>query len=184
MPVSGGIMALDLGTRAGFAVGPPGAVPRSGAVQLKKPDQSRAIAYASLIGFLCEEFERERPSLVAKEAPIPLQAFRSLGNAEATVRITFGLHAIAEGVCQRYGIRCVEEHNQTIRKHFLGRSKLGTREATKRAVLSRCWLLGLLPRDCRDDDRADACATHDWASASYGRRSISSGKLFLFGESA
>lgn len=182
MPVEGPIFSLDIGQRCGFATAVAGAVPRSGAVLLKKPDQSRSIAFGNIIAWLCEEWEAERPGLVAKEAPLALQAFSKLGNAEATVRMTFGFHGLVEGLCQRFGIRCVEEHNQTIRKHFLGVARLGDRKATKNAVIKRCHLLKLMPSDCRDEDRADAISVHDWASANYGRRSVSIGKLFLFGE--
>ena len=42
------IAGFDLAVRTGFAVGRPGAVPRSGVVRLKKPDQDLEVAARNL----------------------------------------------------------------------------------------------------------------------------------------
>lgn len=181
--IEGAIVALDLGVRTGVAIGPAGEKPRSFAITLKKPGQSQAVAFSNLIAWLTIMLPGEKPALVVKEEMLALRAFRTLDSAEATVRLHAGLHAIVEGVCGRYGVRWAEEGAATIRKHFLGRGgKLGGREAAKRLVVSRCHQLGLLERKCRDDDQADALATHDWACAHLAR--IPPRELHLFGEGA
>lgn len=179
------ILTLDLATRCGFAFGESGDAPRvvkSGVVTLKDRDEERSAAYANLIAWLDKQLRERRPDLLLKEAPLNLQAFRNLGNAAFTVRMTLGLHGIVEGVCKRFAIRCEEVADATIRKHFLGRANFGTRTATKAAVVQRCHALGYMPRDCVDDNRGDACATWDWAAATYGKRAP--GALHLFGERA
>jgi hypothetical protein len=170
------IFALDLGIRTGYAVGP--SCPRSGAVILKKPNEAPAVAFGNLINWLAEEWGLQRPDIVVKEAPLQLRAFRNLDSAQATVRLTLGLHGIVEGVAARFGIKCAEVHDATIRKHFIGRGNMGSRAETKRAVVQRAQVLGYMPRNCDDDDRADAIALWDYAAARPPE------KLFLFGEQA
>jgi Holliday junction resolvasome RuvABC endonuclease subunit len=178
MTVAGTIFALDLASRTGYAAGPVGDVPRSGTVILKKPGDPSAVAFGNLIAWLNEQWTRERPALVVTEAPFSLQAFRDHSNAEATVRMTLGLHGIVGGMCHRFGLPLKEFHPATIRKHFLGRGRMGSRAEMKSAVVARCHLLGFMPRDCHDDNRADAIATWDYTAAS------PASKLYLFGERA
>ena len=176
------ILALDLGVVMGFATGKPGALgrPGSGSVRLKLPHQDDGVAFAELIHWLDCELEANKPALVVKEQALPLQAFRNLGNAERTVMVTHGLHAIVKGMCRLNGIRCESIADSTVRKHFIGRANMGSRERTKRAVIDRCHLLGLLPTDVRDPDRADALALWDCAAARFGGRVAK--ELHLFGE--
>lgn len=179
------ILTLDLATKCGFAFGVAGDAPRcvrSGVVALKDRDEDRSAAYANLIAWLDKQLRERRPDMVLKEAPLNLQAFRNLGNAAFTVRMTLGLHGIVEGVCARFAVRCEEAADATIRKHFLGRANFGARAATKAAVIQRCHVLGYMPRECNDDNRADALACFDYAAATYGKSRPS--PLHLFGERA
>lgn len=178
------VFALDLAVNTGWAHGEPGAVPASGAVRLKKPGEGRDIAFSNLMAFLSDRWSAERPALVVKEAMLPLEAFRTIGNAESTVRMHAGMHAIVEGMCVRYGIDWREASDSTIRKHFLGKGRLGDRASTKAAVVERCHVLRLMPRDVTDDNRADALAVHDFACATFCRRSVSVSTLHMFGEQA
>lgn len=159
------ILALDLATRTGLAEGRIGETPESVTYILKRAGEEQSVAFSNLIAVLTERFSRHRPALVAKERPFHLGAFAERANSEATVRLTLGLHAVAEGVCRRFGIPCVEEYAATIRKHFCGAGSAGNRQATKHLVLSRCWQIGYLESACHDDNRADALATWDWACA-------------------
>jgi len=176
----GTIFALDLGVHTGFAFGEVGALPASGTVVLKKPTEHRSVAFGNLMAWLDDEFRRAKPALVVKEAPLPLQAYKTLGNAAFTVRVTHAMHGIVEGVCERFAIPFEEIADATVRKHFVGRANYGNRAATKAAVVQRCHLLGYMPRESRDDNRADALATWDWAAATFGNRRTES--LHLFGE--
>lgn len=175
------ILALDLAVRTGFAFGGPGSPVTSGVVVLKKPNEHRCVAFGNLIAWLDERLRNDRPDLVIREAPLALQAFRTLGNAAFTVRVTHGLHGIVEAMCHRYGICEDEAADATVRKHFIGRANCGNRAATKAAVVQRCHVLGYMPREATDDNRADACALFDFASATFGGRRDAT--LHLFGES-
>jgi hypothetical protein len=178
------IFALDLGQRCGIAVGPAGATPRSFAVLLKRKDEDRSVALGNLIALLNDEWRSEQPRLVVKEAPLPLQAFADRGNSEAGVLMAYGLHGIVEAMCHRFGLALAQAHPSTIRRHFIGIGRMGSRGETKGAVVRRCQMLKLVPPDCCDEDRCDAVATHDWASANYGRSSISMKDLVLFEQKA
>ena len=178
--VTGSIFTLDLGVTSGFARGRPGDMPVSGTVRLKKPSESIDTAFANLIAFLCEQFERERPVLVIKEKMLPLQAFATIGNAEATVRAHAGYHAIVDGLCVRFGIPSDDVADSTVRRHFIGVGRTGDRDETKRAVVARCHALSLLPKDCHENDRADAIAIWDWACANFGSRAASISNFQLF----
>lgn len=184
MRIGGPIFALDLGQRAGFAVGRPGETPRSGSVVLKEKLEPRRVALGNFIAFLQTSFSAERPELVVKEAPLTLEAFRRIHSSEDNVRMHHSLHGVLEGMCNRFGIDLEEAAPATIRKHFIGSANMGERSATKRAVLQRCHLLRLLPRDNCDEDRADALAAWDWACAVFGRRSFRQDELHMFGEVA
>jgi len=184
MPVTGPIFALDLGQRAGFAVGAPGRAPRSGAVILKDKKEPRRVACGNLIAFLQAEWSTSCPSLVVTVSPMTLGAFFDMHSSEANVRLQYGLQAIVEGMCERFGLPLEEINEATVRKHFIGKGRMGDRESTKLAVVSRCQVLGLMRRGSEDNDRADAIAVHDWACATFGRRAISTSKLVFFGERA
>lgn len=176
------IFALDIAIHTGFAVGSAGALPRSGVVTLKKRGETRDVAFYNMRKFLENEWKAARPTLVVKEAPFMLGAFGRRSNSQETVMLAYGLHAQAESMAYEYGIRCEQAPAQTIRKHFIGRANMGSREETKLAVVKRCHLLGLMPKDRFDDNRADACAVWDWACAKYVRKSVTGKTLYLWGE--
>lgn len=181
--ITGTIYGLDLGTRMGCAYGAPGATPRWCSVTLKKPSEHRAVAFANLLHFLVDRFERHTPALVAKEKMLHTAALLKLsGGNDDNMRMHAGLHAVVEAVCGRYGVSWTDVACSTARVHFIGKSRLGTREETKAAVVARCHLLGLTPAECNDDNVADAVATHDWACATYGRRAASTKELFFWNE--
>lgn len=188
-PITGIIQAIDLAQKTGFAIGPPGAMPRSGSVLLKEKKEQRDVAMGNLIAWLQAEWDKEKPALIIREAPLPLAAYKrgksdtigSVDTAQDGVQIAYGLHGILEGMCKRYGIKLVDAYPARTRKHFIDHANMGSRELTKRAVIERCWLLGYFKRSTFDLDRADACSVWDWAAATYGQRS---GALHLFGEKA
>lgn len=175
-------LALDLGVKTGFAYGTAGSLPTSGTVELKRHTEPRGVAFSNLICFLNEYLAEIRPAWVIKEGMLNLQAFKNLGNAANTVIVTAGFHAIAEAMCIRFGIACEDVHDSRIRRHFIGQARMGTRPETKAATVKRAQLLGYMPKDQYDEDRADALATWDFAAATYGRAAPHS--LHLFGEDA
>lgn len=180
--ITGLIYSLDLGVVSGFAKGRPGDAPASGSVRLKKPKEGIEVAFSNLIAFLQEEFAQELPAFLVKERIMSLEAFKQLGMGQDVVYAHAGYHGIIEGMCGRYGIAWEDVPDSTARKHFIGKGRMGDRDATKAAVVDRCHVLHLMPRDCRDDNRADALCIHDWACATYGGRAASIGAFQLFGQ--
>ncbi len=118
--------------------------------------------------------------MIVNEAAMPLQAFKDRSNSQDAVMAAYGYAAIVEGMAVRFGIYARDLHPATVRKHFVGSGRLGDRATTKRAVVDRCHLLGYFPRECRDDNRGDACAMFDFAAATYGR--MMPRELHLFNE--
>lgn len=175
----GDILSLDLGSRTGVAIGPPGA-PTSSTVVLKTSGESQAVAFERLLEWLDTHLRPKGVVLVFKEQMLPLAGYKNLASAEAGVRLHAGLHAIVEGMCVRYRVPWEERADSTIRKHFVGRGREGTRAETKAAVIARCHQLGLMPKDCFDDNRADSLAGHDFASATFFRKTPKA--LVLFGQ--
>ena len=178
----GTVYAFDMGRKTGFCYGRPGEPPVSGSWTLYKPSEGIEQGFANFLACVQELFEAERPSLVVWATPPTPQAIKSFGSSTATLRSLYGYPAILCAVTKRFGAWPKEVHEATARKHFMGKGRMGTREATKEAVLARCHLLQLFPQDVHDDDRADACCLHDWGCAEYGLQSASTKSLFLFGE--
>lgn len=56
---------------------------------------------------------------------------------------------------------------QTIRKHFCGRA-YDPQGNTKMMVIRNAQVLGYIPRDCVDDNMADAAALFDFSSSYWG----------------
>jgi hypothetical protein len=176
--------AFDLATACGWASGVPGERPRAGVWRLKGAADHPAIACGNLIAQLQKHWSAEKPLMVVKEASLSLQAFKDLGNAAHVVELTLKLHGCFEGMCTRFGVPFESVGVGTVRKHFLGQSRFESRAAAKAAVVRRCQLLGFMPKDCHDDNVADAIATWDYAVATYCRKQLVGSELYLFGETA
>lgn len=186
--IDGPILALDLGNRTGWAFGIAGEKPASGAWLLRDRGESRDVAMGTLIRRLDDVCRARRPALIVREAPLSIAALlarpRKTGAPQlnqASVEFTYGQHGIVEGMAHQFRIAMpLTVWPATIRKHFLDRANMGNRPDTKMAVVERCRLLGYMPKDEYDEDKADAVAMWDWASATHGRRSPAT--LHLFGE--
>ncbi|MES2166588.1 MAG: hypothetical protein V4458_06085, partial [Pseudomonadota bacterium] len=156
--ITGLIFTLDLGVRAGFAKGRPGEMPTSGIVILRSKQQSLADALGNLAAFLHEQFTSEKPACVVKETVMALEAFKQMNMSQDSVYAQVKYHGVVEMMCNRFGIPWSDLSDSTARKHFIGKGRMGSRDATKAAVVARCHALGYFPKDCNDDNRADAVA--------------------------
>jgi hypothetical protein len=162
------ILALDLASTAGFAIGEAGEIPRSGSVRLKRPGDGPEVAAFNLRQFLREQiFTLDRPELVVVEAFIHPAGQKS---GDAAI-LSIGLYFVAAAESKARDCRFEKAQPSTVRKHFIGVGRTGDRSTTKRAVVLRAQQIGYMPRDCGDNDRADACAVFDWASATFARKS-------------
>lgn len=172
------LLALDPATVMGFAYGEAGAIPRSGSVRLKRPGEAAEVAAFNALAFLRDLFVLDKPDLCFLEHYLNPVAQKS---ADAVI-LQLMVYGVIVATCQSYQVRYETAHAATIRKHFIGAANAGRRQDTKLAVLNRAKALGYIPRDCRDDNRADALAAWDFAAATYARARPE--RLVLFGESA
>ncbi|GIT90131.1 hypothetical protein JANAI62_03860 [Jannaschia pagri] len=158
------VVALDIATQTGIAVGDVGGDPRAWSVDLGKGDEARG---AKLLGVVDRLLRDERPDLVVVEAPI--------GGPNAS-HLLIGLAFVAKSVCKARGVHADSVHISSVRKHFLGsvpttrgqsaKNKADAKKAIKQMVVHRCRLLGW---DVPDHDAADAAACWDFACARHGQ---------------
>jgi hypothetical protein len=165
------ILALDLGKRTGFCIGPVGAMPTSGAWVLGKSGDPPGAVFNQLVWAL-EKCFRMRPhiDLIVKEQNKALQIAGRVLRNEASIFVTTGLHAHVLMMGARFGVRIEDANMDKVRMHFIGRARMGDRDELKAAIVQRAKLLGYIPKDSHDNDRADACATWDFACSLYGGR--------------
>ena len=147
------ILALDLATKTGWACDGPEGRPMSGVLRLPKSGGDAAdgyefgMAYCRLEQFLIGRFRIDRPDIVAMEAPIPGGHVKT---TYVTMRLLYGLPAVTECVCTRWGIPIREIRVQAVKRHMTGNGR-----CDKQAVIKMCRLFGWDPED---DNAADALA--------------------------
>ncbi len=154
------VLALDIATRCGIAIGTPGGEPRAWSEDIGKglPEEQRFSRVLVLTHKLLAE---HKPDMVAIEAAI--------GGPKASSYLV-GLVACVRGVCANRQVECKPYVLAAIRKHFLGKHygvkdfpglpHAKAKAAIKGKVLERCGLLGW---SVPDHDAADAAALLDYA---------------------
>jgi hypothetical protein len=166
------ILALDLATTTGVALGAPGAAPTAWSVNLGSGDHARR--YGRLLALTTKLLHENDCDVLAYEAPI--------GGPKASAYL-IGLAAIVQAAAAARGnITLVKCDLGSVRKSFLGRalrkadfpgmSDAAAKAAMKGVVMHRCKILGW---KVSDHDAADACACWDYARA---QTSASAGGLF------
>jgi len=169
------IVALDIATNTGIAVGEPGSVPLLWSENLGKQasEEARFSKALWLTNRLVKEHE---PEFLAVEAAI--------GGRDAS-HYLIGLLACVRGCAHNRGVPVKVYHRSSILKHFVGKAltsrdfpglnKARAKAAIKQTVVDRCRLLGW---EVADDDAADAGALWDYACALRGVQAAPSGELF------
>ncbi len=144
------ILALDLATRTGFAVGEASGEPRFGTKVIGRPGESIG-KFANLFDeWLSDMITLEAPELIVFEAPIlPART------TPDTARKLMGLAFLTELICYRRDVRCREANIMTVKKFFTGRGRASKAEMIE-AAASHGWI-------CKDDNEADALGV--WALA-------------------
>src|SRR3954469_16219461 len=113
------VLALDVATRTGWALGEPGEKPRIGWSRLKKPDDPVHVAWRNAGFFLKDLFLLDRPDLIVAEAPLAAAAQRS--DAAATLQL--GAIGVVVFMAAAYEIRLEFANAQTVSKHFTGKAR-------------------------------------------------------------
>ena len=169
------IVALDIATRTGVAVGIPGSAPLCSSEDLGK-GLTEDERFSKVLALTDRLIRTHKPDLMAVEAAI--------GGPKAN-QYLIGLVACVRGCAANRRVPVKSYHLGSIRKHFLGKDlvvrdfpgmdRRAAKAAIKETVLKRCRLLGW---DVPDHDAADAAALFDFACAMAGHSTRPSGELF------
>lgn len=147
------VLALDIATRTGFAVGAPGRQPENSGSLRFVGDDHEAI-FADALKWCAGMLRTYHPHIVAWEAPIAVSFKRGFTNVNTT-KILYGLPAVFGATARLLGIADVREVPvQTIRRVFLGNGRI-KKAVAKRLVMRECRARGWEPVD---DNEADALA--------------------------
>lgn len=153
------IVALDLATNTGVAVGDAGGTPKAFHERLGEAGSSHAARFSQMLRFTDLLIQRHKPDLLAIEQPIAAGVM----GGEERVQLAMGWRAIVFTVAYRRGVRCVEYPVSSIRAHFIGGAV--PKGAGKRLTLERCARLGWA---AADDNEADALALWDFTRMKHG----------------
>jgi crossover junction endodeoxyribonuclease RuvC len=145
------ILALDLGTRTGWASGPVGGDPRYGAQTIGKPGEEVGRFAHLFDAFLSDLITDEHPYVIVFESPILPRVTRP-----ETVRKLMGLAWHTELVAYRRDIECREANIQQVKKFFAGYAR-ADKSAMIAAAQGRGWKVF-------DDNIADALGIWSFAA--------------------
>ena len=170
--MAGVVLALDVATVCGFAVGEIGTEnpktalelatsggipqPLSGTHRIGKPGLSDGQFYLNYEIWLNDLITFHNPAMVVYEAP-----FISGGNKMRAAFRLLGMSAITDLTCQKKSVPVRSAHNATARKYFCGTGN-AKREIMKRKIQEACDARGW---KYADDNEADALAVWEYSQA-------------------
>lgn len=160
------VLALDLASVTGAAVGSPGGVPTAWSVDLGQ-GRSEDARFSQALVLTHKLIETHKPDLIAIEAPV---------GGPKTSHFLVGLVACVRGCAFNRRVRIESYSIAAIRRHFVGghvtsaayghleprKRKAAARSAGKNLVMQRCRQLGW---HAEDDNAADSLALWDLACA-------------------
>lgn len=161
------VLALDVATQCGIAVGSSRDKPKAWSVDLGL-GRSEDYRFSEALRLTQGLIETHNPDLIVVEAFI--------GGKHASAYL-IGLVACVRGCAANRSVKCEMVFPATVRKHFLGKSltskdfpglkQAKAKLAIKQKVKARGEAMGWVIPDL---DAADAAATWDWACATYARQ--------------
>lgn len=162
MPHNPRILALDLASKTGWAVGyPADEKPRSGSVRFAREGAAMGAVFAGCRQWLNDFLATENDvKLVVFEAPMVPQHMAGRTSAEI-IRVLIGLCAIVEELTYARGYDVREARVSDVRNHFIGSNRHKRKEA-KSLTAEACYRLGWRPTD---DNAADALALWHYQAA-------------------
>lgn len=157
------ILALDLATKLGFALGDRSGVILSGSRRLPKTAEDLGRFGRAYRDWLTIGLNRHKPELVVYEQPM----LRGGSTNMNTLRKLYGLAFMTETICgdtkAGFDIPVQEVNNGDWIKHFLGAGNVPRdSDARKKAVFRICGIRGW---KVEDYDEGDALAILDYAIA-------------------
>ena len=165
------IIALDLASKCGVAIGRPGNTPICFTEVLGETGMHHGARFAQAIRMMNRLIKQYEPGLIVLEAPIGVHG----GGSKRRPEVLMGLRGNVMGIAHMHHVPFEQHEVATIRKHFIGHGRLKRAEA-KAATIKRCKQLGW---KVNNDDEADAAALWDLACSLQSRsHSIASTPLF------
>jgi hypothetical protein len=156
------VLALDLASVTGFAVGTPGEKiqPDSGSIRFASQGSSHEAVFAAALKWMSEMCHLHEPVTIVWEAPLPTSFSRGNSNINTTT-LLYGLPAIIGAVAYLKGIYDVRKAStKDVRNHFIGSNPKG--HNGKKLVQRQCRAMGW---SFADDNEADALATWSYMCA-------------------
>jgi hypothetical protein len=151
------LLALDLATMTGWAIGEIGERPMSGSVQLGKRGASIEAVSGALLKWSLDFLMEYKPEAIVWEAPIMLPH-----DTTDILDFAFGLPVIVGAVAYQLGIHSVRKASvKQVRAFWIGMPN-AKREIAKDLVIKRCQFFGFDPKD---DNEADALAVWHFQAA-------------------
>lgn len=154
------LVALDLGTKMGVAIGDVRGVPTCATVVIGEAGAAHPSRFAFVMDWTHRLIRDEAPDLIAIEKPIAAGP----KGGEERVMLAMGIRASIFGVAHMRGVRTREYAVSTVRKHFLGSGRVASALAKKR-TFQMCRSLGW---DVEDFEQSDAAAVWDLARGRAG----------------
>lgn len=146
------ILAIDLSSHTGFAIGDTDGEPRCGTLELPKTGEDVGTFLLAFDCWIRDIVALEKPTVICFEAPILMAGKTSL----ATARKLMGLASHTEFVAADLHITCREANIMTVKAFFAG-----TGRASKDDMIAAARRYGWTPRN---DNEADALAVWSYSS--------------------
>jgi hypothetical protein len=153
------ILALDLASVSGWAIGEPGGKPAHGSIRFAAKGASHEAIFANAFHWMSGMMLDNAPKLVVWEAPLP--GFKSGKTTNDVTTVLFGLPAVIGAAAYIHNLYdCRKADTAAVRHHFIGCNP--KRAIAKPMVVRQCFAMGW---EVADDNEADALATWSYMCA-------------------
>ncbi len=152
------VVAFDIATATGVALGRLGEKPRVTTWDMREVGPSRTLRLLHFSNLCDEFFSRHHIDVLRYEAPMPIAVASKIGASEETMLLLRGMIGVLECCGARAGIYDIKSFAvQNARKHLTGqrtfpKNAKGESQA-KAAVMKMARALGV---DCKNDNESDA----------------------------
>lgn len=154
------ILALDLASVSGWAVGEPGGTPKHGSVRFASAGASHEAVFAKAAIWFADIIFEQEPKLIVWEAPLPTSFSRGRTTSDTT-SLLFGLPAVIGAIAYQQGIYDIRKaETREVRQHFIGCNP--KRAAAKPLTMAQCRAMGW---EVADDNEADALAVWSYMAS-------------------
>jgi len=170
----GGILALDLSSRTGWAYGQINARSPEGFGTWFLPTiGGEGARYCAFENELAAMIETAQPDRMIMEAPLTFQALLGVSNMK-TMAQQLTLRGIGYSEAYRASIPCSEVSAEIVRAAILGKGRF-PKGTVKDVVVAHCWAQGW---KVPDDNSADAVLTWAWLAGQLRGTAAVAGRLF------